>query len=726
MPDVRISELPAAASPADADLAPLVQTSGATRETRRATVAQLRSAVLADRGAHVRDYGAVGDGVTDDAPFIQAAINDLKTKGGGTLSFGPRVYRIASAIVLSDATIRLQGAGFTEGPSPAQGTWLKIDTTGFTPSPSPAPSPAAPRCATSPWRSPTPRRRTPPGCRPTTTSSFGWRTASAGSISTTSSSATSPAASMRGIPAGSTSAGCAASCCAPASRSTSATTSRASTAPISGPSGAATTTSSAGSRPMPTPWSSAAATASSSTRPSRSATAACSASPPPPAASPAKFYIGQAYADFCQYGVWIEANNTDGQIANLTHQGEIFNAGGPPLAGGSGILINASNTRVQAANLRIDAVEDNAVRIAGSGNRLDVFSLRCVRYNYRNNGATAIALADSGAAAANQLYLGSPPLLEGGNGGALANTSTNGTVALGAPAGRAARPGLALGSTDTGLFQPTAGALAAAAGGAELLRASAGAMTLGAVPGSHALEVATPPAAANRLVVTGGGTGAAVAVQAQGADANVDLTLAGKGSGLVRGVTAAAGDTSTALATTAWVRAQGYATASAGGGIGAVSSVAGRTGDVVLTTADIGGFGAAAAAAAPVASVAGRTGAVTLTSADIGGFGAAAAVAAPVASVAGRTGAVSLGIADVAGAAPLASPAFTGSPTAPTPAVTDSSTALATTAWAWSRPAQRSWPMPPASAAMPVAPMRRTGRAPAASPARSRRGRRQP
>ena len=75
-----------------------------------------------------------------------------------------------------------------------------------------------------------------------------------------------------------------------------------------------------------------------------------------------------------------------------------------------------------------------------------------------------------------------------------------------------------LGSADTGLFQPASGALATAAGGAELLRATAGgAVTLGAAPGGHALEVATPPAGANRLLLTGGGTGSAVALQAQGA-----------------------------------------------------------------------------------------------------------------------------------------------------------------------------------------------------------------
>ncbi len=57
-------------------------------------------------------------------------------------------------------------------------------------------------------------------------------------------------------------------------------------------------------------------------------------------------------------------------------------------------------------------------------------------------------------------------------------------------------------------------------------------------------------------------------------------------------------------------------------------------------------------------------------------------LSAPVTSVVGRTGAITLGVSDVSGAAPLVSPALTGSPTAPTPAVGDSSTNLATTAFA--------------------------------------------
>jgi hypothetical protein len=54
---------------------------------------------------------------------------------------------------------------------------------------------------------------------------------------------------------------------------------------------------------------------------------------------------------------------------------------------------------------------------------------------------------------------------------------------------------------------------------------------------------------------------------------------------------------------------------------------------------------------------------------------------APVTSVAGRTGAITLAVADVSGAAALASPALTGTPTAPTATVSTNTTQVATTAY---------------------------------------------
>ena len=76
MSDLRISQLPAASSLSESDLAPVTQL-GANPTTRRATLAQLRTTVHDQRSVHVRDFGAVGNGTTNDAPAIQAAINSL-------------------------------------------------------------------------------------------------------------------------------------------------------------------------------------------------------------------------------------------------------------------------------------------------------------------------------------------------------------------------------------------------------------------------------------------------------------------------------------------------------------------------------------------------------------------------------------------------------------------------------------------------------------------------
>ncbi|MBV1797492.1 glycosyl hydrolase family 28-related protein [Siccirubricoccus sp. G192] len=535
MPDAKISELPLATILGDADFAPLVQPSGAGGETRRATIAQLRGAVLEGRGAHVRDYGAKGDGTTDDAPAIQAAIDDLKAKGGGTLSFGARSYRIASPILIEGATIRLQGAGFNEGPSPGQGTWLVIDSTGFTPlrfTGGLARGSAIRDIAVSQSHS----ASFTPGWAPTpydfvvrVEDCFGGIDIDNLYLCNVNRGIycrNSGRLDIRRLRGQVFTAGVEIDECydVPRLHNIHFWTFWSSDQNV-------------------VRWQQANGDAMVFRRSDgvfidqafalgyrsmfRFAASAAGVT--------SKFYIGQAYTDFTKYGVWIEGIGTDGQIANLTTQGEIFEGGGAPLAGSCGLYVTATNTRVQIGNLRIDRVEDNPVRLEGSGNRLDLFALRCVNFNSRANGAAALHLADSGAAAPNAAYLGSPPLLEGAGAGPLVNAGGNGILAMAAPAGRVARPGLMLGSPDTGLFAPSPGILAGAAGGAEVLRATAaGTVTLGGAPGGHALEVATPLATANRLLVSGGATGGAVALAAQGADAHIDLSLAAKGNGLLR------------------------------------------------------------------------------------------------------------------------------------------------------------------------------------------------
>jgi hypothetical protein len=109
MPDARISELPVAAALSAADIAPFVQGSGAAAQTRRATFAQITAGVHAERMFHVRDYGAVGNGTTDDAAAIQATINAAAAAGGGTVRLGPRRYRVVASDITVLENVCLEG-----------------------------------------------------------------------------------------------------------------------------------------------------------------------------------------------------------------------------------------------------------------------------------------------------------------------------------------------------------------------------------------------------------------------------------------------------------------------------------------------------------------------------------------------------------------------------------------------------------------------------------------
>lgn len=174
--------------------------------------------------------------------------------------------------------------------------------------------------------------------------------------------------------------------------------------------------------------------------------------------------------------------------------------------------------------------------------------------------------------------------------------------------------------------------------------------------------------------------------------AGINLANPNTWTGQQSGTTPGTSDNTTKFATTAYVKAQGYITAASI----PVTSVFGRTGDVAATIGDyaVGQITGAAPLASPSLSgtptaptaTAGTNTTQIATTAYVLGQGFITISSAPVQSVFGRTGVVVATTADytvaqVAGAAPLASPALTGTPTTTTAAMADNSSRIASTAY---------------------------------------------
>jgi hypothetical protein len=166
-------------------------------------------------------------------------------------------------------------------------------------------------------------------------------------------------------------------------------------------------------------------------------------------------------------------------------------------------------------------------------------------------------------------------------------------------------------------------------------------------------------------------------------------------TGVPAAPTAAGGTNTTQIATTAFVLGQGFLTSVPAA---LVTSVANRTGDILLTTDDIGGLGTIATHSdldfltsnqnivlSGVVSGSGTT-AITTTIADGGITNAMLAGDITAAKLVGTdlsiTEAQVINLpGDLGSKAPLASPALTGTPTAPTAGTGTNTTQIATTAF---------------------------------------------
>jgi hypothetical protein len=208
-----------------------------------------------------------------------------------------------------------------------------------------------------------------------------------------------------------------------------------------------------------------------------------------------------------------------------------------------------------------------------------------------------------------------------------------------------------------------------------------------AAPGTNTTQIATTAFVEAAIAANPGGvtsfntrTGAVSLTLADVTGVGGAPTASPALTGTPTAPTAVAGTSTTQLATTAFVQN------AIAGVVSGVSSFNTRTGAVTLQAADITGAGGALLASpaltgaptAPTAAVGTSTTQIATTA-----FVQAAIAAGGVTSFNGRSGAVTLTLNDVTsvGGAPLASPNFSGTPTAPTAAAGTSSTQLATTAF---------------------------------------------
>jgi hypothetical protein len=108
-----------------------VQLAGNTSDVAFDSLGSWVQSLPVDGKVSVEDFGAVGDGVTDDGPAFKRAHDYLALRGGGTIILGAKTYRVFTQVVVTAAII-WQGQGFREGPQtnaanpvrPGEGTWI--------------------------------------------------------------------------------------------------------------------------------------------------------------------------------------------------------------------------------------------------------------------------------------------------------------------------------------------------------------------------------------------------------------------------------------------------------------------------------------------------------------------------------------------------------------------------------------------------------------------------
>lgn len=245
--------------------------------------------------------------------------------------------------------------------------------------------------------------------------------------------------------------------------------------------------------------------------------------------------FGRLIGDSCKYGLWIESANLTGNIGSLVHQCEVAPQGtGVPIVGGYAVYQVGNSARYQISALHTERHRKEAIRVDGTACDIRIGVADMEFFNYDNDGSGAINVTQ----VSSIVIFASPPKLLNGNGNKLA-ASTGVTQSLlsnevanavnsmrGASAATGGSPSLFATGSDTNI-------------GASLFSKGTGRASLGAdfVP----VISADVGASGNTNVLVRSNPGE-LQVILESAAANADMTLIPKGTGAVRfGTYAASG-----------------------------------------------------------------------------------------------------------------------------------------------------------------------------------------
>ena len=241
-----------------------------------------------------------------------------------------------------------------------------------------------------------------------------------------------------------------------------------------------------------------------------------------------KAYVSNLYADFAQYGIWIDSkgDHASVQVANATTQHNDFNGGARPLSESAGLEVDSKGDLIEIANWRTNLVESSAFRVTAPNSTLHVQSFVVSGYNSRRDGSAAIA-----AAPGNAVSVGFFQLLDGNNGPlASANGVVQSNVAVSVPANAVNFPLFGAAPAGSGVVTHPVGKDSDVDYTIGALGATGSVRLVAGRSGSQPVARVDNPSGGDTDILFRSSSGA-IDLIAESSQTNADISIAPKGSG---------------------------------------------------------------------------------------------------------------------------------------------------------------------------------------------------